>query len=63
MSEDREPLEAAQSRLLAQLEQVEREHAQIDLHDTRALEECQQKIAALRTQIARHLRNSDQRRP
>jgi hypothetical protein len=63
MSNDRESPEAAHLRLLAQLEQVEREREQIDLHDTPALEACQRKIALLRAQIARHLRAAGQRRP
>jgi hypothetical protein len=63
MSNDRESHEAVHLRLLAQLEQVERERAQINLHDTRALEECERKIAALRAQIARHLADADRRRP
>ena len=63
MSNDRESLEAAHLRLLAQLEQVERERAQINLHDTQAIEECQRKIATLRAQITRHLRETNHRRP
>jgi hypothetical protein len=63
MSNDRESLEAAHLRLLAQLEQVEREREQIDLHDTSALDACQRKIASLRTQITRHLRGTDRRQP
>jgi hypothetical protein len=58
MSIDGESTEAAHRRLLAQLEQLERECAAINLHDTRALEACRQKIAVLRAQIARHLCDS-----
>ena len=63
MSNDFESPKAAHLPLLAELEQVERERAQINLHDTRALEECERKVAALRAQIARLLRDAERRRP
>jgi hypothetical protein len=45
-------------RLLAELEQLEREERELDLRDARAVEECQRKIEFLRQKIARHLRNT-----
>ena len=50
----------AHARLLAELEQLEREQRELDLRDATALAACQRKIDALRQKIARHLR--DQKR-
>jgi hypothetical protein len=52
---DEKPDVAEYERLLAELDRLEREQAQLDLHDRHGLDEWQRRIADVRARITRFL--------